>query len=90
MPRTTILIPTYNRAQWLGGAIESVLAQTQPDFALTISDNASTDETADVVASFDDPRITYVRRETNCGLNEHYNSWFQRADTEFLLHHPRR
>ena len=65
MPRTTILIPTYNRARWLPGAIESVLAQTERDFTLVISDNASTDETPEVVARYDDPRITYVRRRTS-------------------------
>jgi glycosyltransferase involved in cell wall biosynthesis len=85
MPRTTILIPTYNRAHWLGGAIESVLAQTHEDFLLIVSDNASTDETPEVVAAFDDPRLTYVRRDENCGLNEHYNSWLKRIDTEFLF-----
>ncbi len=85
MPRTTILIPTYNRARWLPGAIESVLAQTERDFVLVISDNASTDETPEVVARYDDPRIRYVRREENCGLNEHYNLWFQRIETEFLF-----
>lgn len=85
MPRTTILIPTYNRARWLPGAIESVLAQTEPDFVLVISDNASTDDTPAVVARYDDPRITYVRRDENCGLNEHYNLWFQRIETEFLF-----
>ena len=85
MPRTTILIPTYNRARWLPGAIESVLAQTERDFALIISDNASTDETPEVVARYDDPRITYVRRDENCGLNEHYNLWFEAIQTEFLF-----
>jgi glycosyltransferase involved in cell wall biosynthesis len=85
LPRTTILIPTYNRARWLPGAIESVLAQTERDFVLVISDNASTDDTAEVVARYDDPRITYIRREENCGLNQHYNLWFQRIETEFLF-----
>jgi glycosyltransferase involved in cell wall biosynthesis len=83
--RVVVLIPTYNRAQWLGGAIESILAQTHRDFRLIVSDNASTDETAEVVARYDDPRISYVRRENNCGLNEHYNSWFRGLDAEFLF-----
>jgi hypothetical protein len=83
--RAVVLIPTYNRARWLGGAIESILAQTHRDFRLIVSDNASTDETPDVVARYDDPRITYVRREVNCGLNEHYNSWFRSIDAEFLF-----
>jgi hypothetical protein len=83
--RVTVLIPTYNRAHWLGGAIDSVLAQTHRDFHLVVSDNASTDATREVVARYHDPRLTYVRRETNCGLNEHYNSWFQRVESEYLF-----
>ena len=81
----TVLIPTYNRARWLGGAIDSVLAQTRRDFRLVISDNASTDGTREVVARYDDPRIAYVRRDSNCGLNEHYNEWFRRIDGEYLV-----
>jgi hypothetical protein len=83
--RVTVLIPTYNRAHWVGGAIESVLAQTHRDFHLVVSDNASTDNTREVVARYDDPRLTYVRRDVNCGLNEHYNSWFRRVESEYLF-----
>jgi glycosyltransferase involved in cell wall biosynthesis len=83
--RVTVLVPTYNRAHWLGGAIDSILRQTYRDFHLVVSDNASTDNTREVVARFDDPRLTYVRRDVNCGLNEHYNSWFERVGTEFLF-----
>jgi glycosyltransferase involved in cell wall biosynthesis len=83
--RITVLIPTYNRAQWLGGAIDSVLAQTRTDFRLIVSDNASTDGTTEVVGGYDDPRIAYVRRDVNCGLNKHYNEWFRTVDAEYLF-----
>ena len=83
--RVTVLVPTYNRAHWLAGAIESILAQTHRDFHLVVSDNASTDATREVVGRVDDPRLTYVRREVNCGLNEHYNSWLERVGTEYLF-----
>ena len=83
--RVVCLIPTYNRARWLGGAIESILAQTHRDFRLIVADNASTDGTAEIVAGFDDPRIEYVRRAENCGLNEHYNGWFASVEGEFLF-----
>jgi hypothetical protein len=83
--RVIVLIPTYNRAHWLAGAIDSVLAQTYREFRLIVSDNASTDDTRAVVAGYDDPRIAYVRREHNCGLNEHYNGWFRTVEGEYLF-----
>ena len=66
-PRVTVGIPTWNRAELLRECIQSVLDQTMPDFELYVFDNASTDATPEVVASFDDPRLTYVRNETNLG-----------------------
>ena len=84
-PRVTIVIPTYNRARWLGGAIESALGQTLPDFRVLVSDNASTDETAAVVAGFDDPRLSYVRLDRNVELNEHFNRCIERTESEYLF-----
>ena len=83
--RVTVVVPTYNRAQWLGRAIESVLAQTYRDFQLIVSDNCSTDETADVVARFRDPRLRYVRRQRHLGLNEHYNLCVAEVASEYFL-----
>jgi len=85
-PRTTVLIPTYNRAHWLGGAIESVLSQTWTDFRLVVSDNASTDETRETVARYTgDQRVSYVRRDHNVDLNTHFNLCFDELDTEFAF-----
>lgn len=60
-------IPTWNRADLLRECIQSVLDQTMADLEVHVFDNASTDATPEVVASFDDPRLTYVRNETNLG-----------------------
>ncbi|MGE3834827.1 MAG: glycosyltransferase family 2 protein [Acidimicrobiia bacterium] len=67
VPRVSIGIPTWNRADLLRECIASVLAQTETDFELWVFDNASTDHTPEVVASFDDPRIHYVRNPENLG-----------------------
>lgn len=85
LARVTVFIPTYNRTQWLGGALESVLAQSHRDFHLIVSDNASTDATGEVVAGFEDPRLSYRPLEEHLGLNEHFNLCFDRTDTEYLF-----
>jgi glycosyltransferase involved in cell wall biosynthesis len=85
VPRVTVAIPTYNRDRWIAGSIESVLGQTHEDLHLVVSDNASTDSTADVVRSFDDPRLEYRRMPENVGLLENHNRIFRGIDTEYFL-----
>jgi glycosyltransferase involved in cell wall biosynthesis len=63
----TIGVPTWNRSGLLREALDSVLAQTFGDFELFVFDDGSTDDTLDVVASYRDPRLTYVRNERNLG-----------------------
>ena len=85
MPRVTVFIPTYNRAGLLPEAIKSVLGQTYDDFKLVVSDNASDDSTPEIVASFDDPRLEYVRQPENLGLLGNHNWFLQRIETDYAL-----
>jgi glycosyltransferase involved in cell wall biosynthesis len=50
MPRVSVIIPTYNRADLLGDAIASVMAQSYQDFEVIVADDGSTDQTAEVMA----------------------------------------
>ena len=81
----SVIIPTYNRAHWLGGAIQSVLDQTYEDFVLMVSDNASTDHTREVVESFSDPRISYVGRPENVGILKNHNLSLDAVSTKYAL-----
>jgi glycosyltransferase involved in cell wall biosynthesis len=58
-PSVTAAIPTYNRARYLRGAVESVFAQTYTDYEIVVVDDGSTDDTPEVVAPYRD-RIRYV------------------------------
>lgn len=71
--RISIFTPVYNDADWLPGAIESVLAQTHDDWEMVIGDNLSTDDVAAVVAHYDDPRIRYHRWQTHVRIDENFN-----------------
>jgi glycosyltransferase involved in cell wall biosynthesis len=85
LPLVTVVIPTYNRAHLLAGAVESVLAQTYRDYRVLISDNLSTDDTASVVGQFDDPRLVYTRRDRHIGLNEHFSAILASARSRYLF-----
>lgn len=63
----SVILPTYNRAELIGRAIASVIAQSYSAWELIVVDDASTDDTAAVVAQFADQRIAYLRLPINCG-----------------------
>jgi glycosyltransferase involved in cell wall biosynthesis len=83
MPKVSVVIPTYDRAHFLDDAIRSVLAQTFDDFELIIVDDGSTDNTREVVNSFEDSRIKYIYQE-NRGVSAAYNSGILASSSEFI------
>jgi glycosyltransferase involved in cell wall biosynthesis len=69
MPKVSVMIPTYNRANYVCQAIESALAQDYPNLEVVVSDNASTDGTAEAVKSYGrDHRLKYFRNRENIGM----------------------
>ncbi|MFC1643519.1 glycosyltransferase family 2 protein [Chlamydiota bacterium] len=85
-PLITTIIPTYRRPTLLRRAIKSVLNQTYPNFQVCVYDNASGDETADVVSEFskNDPRIKYHCHPKNIGALNNFNYGMQRVNTPFF------
>lgn len=73
LPQITVAIPTCNRAELLRCTLGGILAQQGVDLSVLVLDNASTDHTAAVVASFRDARITYHRNPVNIGMVPNFN-----------------
>ncbi|MFC2040591.1 glycosyltransferase family 2 protein, partial [Chloroflexota bacterium] len=63
----SVVLPTYNRANTLGRAIQSVLKQTHENLELIVVDDGSTDNTEEVVRSFNDWRMRYINLGENKG-----------------------
>jgi len=82
-PRISVVIPAFNgQSRYLTEAIQSVLDQTCTDFELIIVDDASTDQTHDIIPSH--PRITCFRRDQNGGPAAARNDGAKLAKGEFL------
>jgi len=75
VPRLTIGLPVYNGENYLAEGLDSLLGQSYTDFELIISDNASTDATADICRRYQkqDSRVRYVRQPHNMGLAPNHN-----------------
>jgi len=87
LDKISVIIPTYNRANLLPRAIESVLRQTFKNFELIIVDDGSTDNTTEVVKEFlkKDKRIKYIKLNKNSGVPAHpRNIGIQNAVGEYI------
>lgn len=82
-PKVTVLMPAYNAGAFIGDAIRSVLAQTFAAFELLIIDDGSTDNTGDIVRSFNDPRIRLIT-QTNRGISVTLNLGLSGSHTEYI------
>jgi glycosyltransferase involved in cell wall biosynthesis len=80
----SIIIPTRNRHEFLRRAITSVLEQTYQDFELIVVDDASNDNTSQIVAEFKDPRIGFVRHPHRKGGSAARNTGIANAKGRYL------
>ncbi|AEB08259.1 glycosyltransferase family 2 protein [Desulfobacca acetoxidans] len=82
-PLVSVIIPTYNRADVVGEAINSVLAQTCRDFELIVVDDGSEDGTAAILAHYQD-RIRIIRQARRQGVSTSRNTGARQAGGEWL------
>ena len=85
-PRLSIGLAVYNGERLLPEAIEALLGQSYKDFELIISDNASTDRTAEICRSYEeqDSRVRYIRQPRNIGMVPNHNFLVGVARGEFF------
>ena len=84
MPTVTVLMPAYNAGKFIGESIRSVLAQSYSHWELLIVNDGSSDNTVDVVKSFNDPRIRLVENPQNMGLIKTLNRGLAEAQGEWI------
>ena len=83
-PFFSVVLPTLNRADYLPHAVQSVLNQTFTDFELIVSNNSSTDNTEQIILSFNDPRIRYFKTDAKLPMIEHWEFATGKANGEFI------
>ena len=89
-PLVSVIIPTYNHANFLGKALESVIHQTYNNWEAIVIDNHSTDETNKVIDKFKDSRIQYfkisndgiIAKSRNFGINVAKGDWIAFLDSD--------
>lgn len=83
-PLVTIITPAYNRGQtYLRETIDSVLAQDYPNFEYIVLDDGSTDNTCDLLESYDDPRLRWESHD-NMGETRTVNKGYRMARGEYI------
>ena len=80
----SIVTPSYNTGKWIGETIESVLSQTYQNWEMIIVDDCSTDNTDEVVASYSDSRIKYIKNDKNSGAAISRNKAIKAAKGDFI------
>ena len=84
IPKVSVIITTYNRANLLARAVNSVLAQTYTDYEIIIVDDCSSDNTQSVVQQFTDPRVRQIRHYSNRGAAAARNTGIANAVGEYI------
>lgn len=83
-PAITVLMPVYNAGVHLREAIDSILAQTFTAFEFLIVNDGSTDKSEEIILSYNDPRIRYIKNETNLRLIATLNKGIDMATGKYI------
>lgn len=81
----SVCIPNYNYEKYIGRTLESVFAQSYQNFEILVSDNASTDDSRNVISSFKDERLQLSVNSCNVGFAGNLDKAAQMATGDFLI-----
>lgn len=84
IPKVSIVLPTYNGSKYIRASIDSCLNQTYGNTELIVVDDGSTDDTPEIIRSYDDKRIRLIRHEKNKNLPNALNTGFADATGDYL------
>lgn len=83
-PKVSFVVPCYQLAGYLNECVQSILSQTFTDFELLIMDDCSPDHTEEIARSLTDPRVRYIRNESNIGVLKNYNKGINLSKGEYI------
>lgn len=83
-PLVTFVVPCYNYGHFLTACVNSILAQDYEVLEVLIMDNCSTDNTPEVAQAFRDPRVSYIRNESNIGSTQNFNKGLTLARGKYV------
>lgn len=84
MPKVSVILPVYNGEKYLKEAVDSILSQTFTDFELLLLNDGSTDASEDIIQSYTDERIVYIKNEENRGLIFTLNKGIDLAKGDYI------
>jgi glycosyltransferase involved in cell wall biosynthesis len=83
-PQISIIVPTYNRDDFLPKAIQSILNQTYQDWEAIIVDDGSTDKTEEIVKGYKKSRIRYIAHKSNLGISTARNTGIKNSKGKYI------
>jgi glycosyltransferase involved in cell wall biosynthesis len=84
LPQVSAIVTTYNSADTVQRAIDSIRRQTMPDLELIVVDDASQDGTSQIVQTLDEPRLRFIQNERNLGIGGAKNVGIRAARGRFV------
>lgn len=84
MPKISVIMPAYNAEKYIKEAIDSILTQTFRDFELIVLNDCSRDRTEQIILSYQDDRVVYLKNEENLGVAATLNKGLAAAEGKYI------